>query len=93
MTRMNDKDEHLGSESSDDSGDDQYDTDPTEPDCDKDQLKDAGDVSSLWTTSIRQNNTWSSLSSLTSSCTPRRIIAKAPCFCLTKLRRDGISVS
>ena len=43
-----DKDEYSGSESSDDSGDDQYDTDPTEPDCNEDQLKDAGDVVQLF---------------------------------------------
>ncbi|KAK4862951.1 hypothetical protein LT330_010695 [Penicillium expansum] len=42
------EDEHLSSDSSDDSGDDQYDTDPTEPDCEDDQLKDAGDVAQLF---------------------------------------------
>ncbi|CAI7565337.1 unnamed protein product [Penicillium viridicatum] len=35
------EDEHLSSDSSDDRRDDQYDTDPTEPDCEDDQLKDA----------------------------------------------------
>lgn len=42
------EDEHLSSDSSDDSGDDRYDTDPTEPDCEEDQLKDAGDVAQLF---------------------------------------------
>ena len=42
------EDEHLRSDSSDDSGDDQYETDPTEPDCEDDQLEDAGDVAQLF---------------------------------------------
>lgn len=45
------EDEHLSSDSSDgsdDSGGDQYDTDPTEPDCEDDQLKDASDVAQLF---------------------------------------------
>ncbi|KAJ5507903.1 hypothetical protein N7527_010046 [Penicillium freii] len=42
------EDEHLSSDSSDDSGDSQYDTDLTEPDCEDDQLKDAGDVAQLF---------------------------------------------
>ncbi|OQE07901.1 hypothetical protein PENFLA_c149G04716, partial [Penicillium flavigenum] len=38
-----DNDSQTGEDSSNDSGDEQYDTDPTEPDFDDDQLKDAGD--------------------------------------------------
>jgi hypothetical protein len=41
-------DSQIGEDSSDDSNDEQYDTDPTEPDFDEDQLKDAGDVAQLF---------------------------------------------
>ncbi|KAJ5248104.1 hypothetical protein N7524_012064 [Penicillium chrysogenum] len=43
-----DNDSQTGEDSSNDSGDEQYDTDPTEPDFDDDQLKDAGDVAQLF---------------------------------------------
>ncbi|CAG8036080.1 unnamed protein product [Penicillium olsonii] len=43
-----DNDSQTGEDSSNDSGDEQYDTDPTEPDFDEDQLKDAGDVAQLF---------------------------------------------
>lgn len=43
-----DNDSQTGEYSSNDSGEEQYDTDPTEPDFDEDQLKDAGDVAQLF---------------------------------------------
>ncbi|KAG0156267.1 hypothetical protein PDIDSM_3444 [Penicillium digitatum] len=43
-----DNDSQTGEDSPNDSGDEQYDTDPTEPDFDEDQLKDAGDVAQLF---------------------------------------------
>ncbi|KAJ5185553.1 hypothetical protein N7491_006579 [Penicillium cf. griseofulvum] len=39
----------AGEDSSNDSGDEQYDTDPTEPDLDEDQLKDTSDIAQLFT--------------------------------------------
>jgi hypothetical protein len=43
-----DNDSQTGEGSSNDSSDEHYDTDPTEPDCDEDQVKDAGDVAQLF---------------------------------------------
>lgn len=43
-----DDNSQIGEDSSDDSNDEQYDTDPTEPDFDEDQLKDAVDVAQLF---------------------------------------------
>ncbi|KAB8222978.1 hypothetical protein BDV33DRAFT_201117 [Aspergillus novoparasiticus] len=43
-----DDNSQIGEDSSEDSNDEQHDTDPTEPDLDEDQLKDAGDVAQLF---------------------------------------------
>ena len=88
------EDEHLSSDSSVDSGDDQYDTDPTEPDCEDDQLKDAGDVAQLFADNEHLPEYYlQQLEQFDESVYTQEDYSKGTVLCLslTKLKRDGIS--